>query len=169
MPQSEHKSADEFSKSQLKREAEAMQDIGAKLLTLTKAQLHSIALPEKLREAIEHGHTLKTNEAKRRHMQYIGKIMRNVEIEPIILALKKIQAARQQNTQQFHEIETLRDELIAGDDKLLQAFIDKHPNTDRQHLRQLVRKAQRDVKTAKNTGGSKELFKYLRDLLKDSA
>lgn len=166
MPESEKLPPDENSKSQRKRDVLALQDIGAKLMKLNESQLANLPLPEILLAAIKHGQTLKANEAKRRHLQYIGKLMREVEIEPLKLALKNLQIVKQKAANQFHEIEALRDKLIAGNDTDLQTFIEKYPSADRQHLRQLVRKAQQDRAKNKDTGGSTELFRYVKEIVK---
>lgn len=90
MPESEKLAPDPFSKSQRKRDMLALQEIGLKLMTLSASQLDKLSLPDSLRESIDHGKTLKAHEAKRRHAQYIGKLMRNVDIEALKKALKKI-------------------------------------------------------------------------------
>lgn len=153
------------SKSGRKRQMRALQDIGEALVALPDAQLSKIELPEKLHTAVIHARTLKTGEAKRRQMQYIGKIMRNVEVGPIEAALEKIQSKGQQNKAQFHLIERWRDRLIEEGDTALESFITKYTTADRQHIRQLIRKAQHEKKIEKNAGAERELFRYLRTLI----
>lgn len=94
MTESEKKQPDLFSKSQLKRDMINLQQMGKELVDLPESQLAKIDLPEKLLDAIHLAHTLKTHEAKRRHLQYIGKIMREVDPAPIQAGLAKIKLAR---------------------------------------------------------------------------
>lgn len=165
MPESEKSQSDPLSKTQRKKDMLALQELGKKLIALPASQLAKIPLPDNLIEAIRVSHTLKSNESKRRHLQYIGKIMREIDPEPIQIALKQIQFNNEQRTTQFHHIEQWRDKLISGDDAILQSFLETHPQSDRQKLRQLVRKAKHDQAHHKNTGGETGLFRYLRELL----
>lgn len=165
MTQSENQAPDPFSKSCLKREAEKLQKLGEALIALSASQLATIPLPENLLAAIQHAHTLKANEAKRRHLQYVGKLMRDVDSAPIEAALKKLKNAHQQKTDAFHHIEAWRERLIKEGDTALQVLTGEIPQIDRQQLRQLVRKAQHDRANEKNTGAEKALFVYLRDVL----
>jgi len=164
MPESEKQLPDPLSKSQRKRDMLELQKLGQTLIDLSASQLAQVPVPDILLDAIRLMHTLKANEAKRRHLQYIGKLMREIDVEAIHLALKKIQYSKDQQTTKFHAVEQVRDQLIAGDDKDLQQFLEQHPQADRQQLRQLIRKAKQDHKTNKNTGGATALFRYLRDL-----
>lgn len=90
MPLSDNTAPDEFSKTKRKNDMLALQALGKTLVELSDQQLAKISLPEKLVQAIKLAHTLKTHEAKRRHMQYIGKIMREVDPEEIKAALAQI-------------------------------------------------------------------------------
>lgn len=163
MPESERQPPEEVSKSSIKREMTALQKIGETLVGLAQSQLDRIPLSDKLLEAINFARTLKTRESIRRQLQYIGKIMRQVDIEPIQAALRQIQFDHKQKTSAFHEIEQWRERLIAESDEAIQAYLTQHTAADRQQLRQLVRKAQHDRKTGKNTGAETALFRYLQD------
>lgn len=165
MTQSEDKTPDPFSKSRQKREAEHLQKMGQTLIALSASQLARMPLPDALLAAIQFAHTLKSHEAKRRHLQYIGKLMRDVDAAPIELALSKLKAVHRQKTEEFHLVEEWRERLIKEGDLAVQAFIADYPQVDRQQLRQLVRKAQHDRANEKNTGAEKALFTYLRELM----
>lgn len=167
MPQSDAQKPDEFSKSQRKRDMIELQKLGEALIKLTPSQLEKLELPESLVDAIKQAKKLTSNEAKRRHMQYIGKIMREVDVEPIKLHLKKLKLVHEKVTAQFHHTEEWRSKLITQGDDALNAFLIEYPDIDRQQLRQLVRKAQQDVKLNRNTGGESALFKYLRVIIKE--
>ncbi len=163
MPKSQEKPPEEVSKSKVKRDMDALQKIGEILVGLATSQLAQVPLPDNLLEAINLARTLKTRESIRRQLQYIGKIMRNVDVEPIQVALNKLQLRHKRETTQFHEVEAWRERMIADGDVGIQEFLGKFPGADRQHLRQLVRKAQHDRKSGKDTGGDTELFRYVRD------
>ncbi len=148
------------SKSKRKRQMIALQEIGEKLVDLPSAQLSKIPLDSTLLAAILATHSLTSHEAKRRQLQYIGRLMRDVEdIVPIQTALDHVTLKSQQSKAQFHQIERWRDRLIAENDQALQAFLVQFPNADRQQLRQLIRNAK------KKEGSDKALFKYLKACL----
>lgn len=148
------------SKSQRKRDMQALQKIGEALVDLPASQLEKIPLTGLLLDAVNEARLLKSHEAKRRQMQYIGRLMRDIDPQPIEEALSKIQSKHQQNKAQFHQIERWRDRLIAEGDKQLETFLNQYPQSDRQHLRQLIRNAQQGKR-----GADTELFRYLRDII----
>lgn len=151
------------SKSHRKREMTALQKLGELLVELPEEQLKKIPLDEKLFDTITLARTITDFEGKRRQMQYIGKLMRNVDAKPIEEALTKLQLKHQHSTAQFHQTERWRDKLIAEGDPKTQEFIVLFPNADRQHLRQLVRNAQQQ-----KSGADTELFRYLRQVIEKS-
>jgi len=153
------------SKSQRKRDMIALQKLGETLLTLNESQLAKIEMSNELLEAIRHAKSLTSHEAKRRQLQYIGKIMRHIDVAPIEIALKHLQHAHETKTEKFHAVEEWREKLITGGDEVLGVFVNTHSTIDRQLLRQMIRKAQLDRKNNKNTGGEKALFKYLSEVL----
>jgi len=148
------------SKSQRKRDMTALQKLGEALVALPSNQLDKIPIEETLLAAIQEARLLSSHEAKRRQLQYIGRIMRNIDAQPIEDALSKIQLKDQQNKTHFHQTEKWRDRLIAEGDTQLEVFINQFPNTNAQELRQLVRLAQR-----KKKGADTELFRYLRRVI----
>lgn len=157
--------SDEPSKRQINKAMKDLQKIGEALVKLPETHLAKVEMPDMLAKAVYMARTLKDNEAKRRQMQYIGKIMRNIDVAPIKLALLKIQLNHDTETEQFHEAEEWREKLIFGNDETVQQFLTSHHECDRQQLRQLIRKAQHDHKTEKNTGGKKALFKFVHEIL----
>lgn len=90
MPESEKQLPDEFSRSQRKRDAHAVHDLGVKLTTLAPTQLAKLDLPDSLLEAINEFKRIKTNGAKRRQLQFIAKQMRELDCSIIETALQKI-------------------------------------------------------------------------------
>ena len=157
------------SKSSIKREAERLKKIGEKLLALSDAQLETFKLDEKLALAIAEGKRIKSREGLRRHKQYIGKVMRDLDTEALEARLQEIENAHTLNTRAFHELETLRDQLISGDNKAIGVVIERFPGVDTQKLRQLVRNAKKEQEANLATPESpasahaRKLFRFLRD------
>ena len=158
---------DDFvSKSQLKREMEAVQAIGERLITLKPEQLQQLDLPDTLRDAVELAKRITSHGALRRQKQYIGKLMRNIEIEPIEAKFAEWERGNRAQTAKLHQLERWRERLLA-DDKALGELIEVYPQADVQHLRTLMRNAKKEQTASKPPKSSRELFKVLRDLMLD--
>jgi ribosome-associated protein len=154
----------EKSKSQIKREMEALQALGRKLTELKPAQLKKVPISEDLGQAIRESYNIRQREAKRRHLQFIGKLMRAEDSEAIQYAIDQFDSSSQRYAQEFHQMESWRDRLITQGNEALSSFIEENPETDVQHLRALVRNAKKDADNEKNTGAGKKLFQYIRSL-----
>jgi ribosome-associated protein len=153
------------SKSALKRQMTALQKLGQQLVGLSEAELARIPIDsEKLLEAIAETHRIRSNSARRRHLQYIGKVMRHLDAEPIEQALANLHQQRQEEAQSFHQLEGLRDKLLSEGPTAIEAVVAQFADADRQHLRQLVRSCQREKAANKPPTASRKLFKYLREL-----
>jgi ribosome-associated protein len=155
------------SKSQRKREAHALQALGESLVKLNQSALKQIPLPDDLLTAITEAQRLHQHGALKRQLQYIGKLMRQYEIEPIQQAYDKVTHSYRDDVQQHHQLEQWRDRLLAEGDKALEELLREHPAVDRPHLRQLIRRAQKEALNAKPPKAARELFRYLRQLLSD--
>jgi ribosome-associated protein len=151
-----------LSKTQKKKEALSLQAVGEKLLTLSAEQLKDIALPSDLLNAVTLAKKLKKHGARLRQMQYIGTLMRKYDHQPVQEALKRLEQGDRNRSAEHRKIETWRDELIAGNDLLLEWFALQYPHTDRRQLTSLVRKA-REERTANDAApkASRALFRYL--------
>ncbi len=152
------------SKSQLKREAHALQALGERLTRLKPGMLDGLPLPPELRAAVDAARAMSKREARRRQLQFIGKLMRRLDADPIRQALDSLDAASLADKRRHHALEDLVAALLAGDEARLGEFLDRHPATDRQHLRQLLRKAQREQQEDKPPAARRALFRYLRDV-----
>ena len=152
------------SKSELKRQMLARQALGEALVALKDKQLARIPITdERLMEAIRETRQISSNSARRRHLQFIGKLMRDIDPEPIQRALDNLHETRQQANQEFHQLEELRDQVLAGSggiDKVLAHW----PDADRQQLRQMALRHQRELKLGKPPATARKLFRYLREL-----
>ena len=155
------------SKTQRKREAHAIQALGESLVQLNKSALQQIPLPDDLHAAITEAQRIHQHGALKRQLQYIGKLMRQYEIEPIRAAYEKATHSYREDVQQHHLLEQWRDRLLTDGDKALEALLRDHPAADRQHIRQLVRSAQKESAFNKPPKAARELFRYLRQFLSD--
>lgn len=157
------------SKSQIKREMHALQELGASLVKLSNKDLAKIPMPDELAEAIAEAHSIRSKLALKRQTQYIGKLMRGLDAEPIQQALDAIRQCGQQSTAQFHAVEQWRDRIINEGQKALDEFVGLHPEADRQQLRQLMLNAAKEAKQDKPPKSARSLFKLLRELMGDDA
>lgn len=154
----------EKSRTQMKKEAIALKKMGQKLVALSDEQLHRIDLPGELMEAIRNIRTMRSHGARRRQLQYIGLLMRNLDVDPIERALLEIEQGAYRQAREFHRIEAWRDQLVAGDDAVIDKIIEMFPDADRQRLGQLVRSARREKLKNTTPKSARNLFRYLKDL-----
>jgi ribosome-associated protein len=158
----------EKSRTQLKKEATALQRIGERLVALSDDQLKRMALPKALMEAIALIRGMKSHGARRRQLQYIGTLMRSVDVQPIETALLEIEQGAYRQAQAFQRLESWRDRLVAGDDQLLVEILQAYPQADRQRLGQLVRSARKKTTTEAAPNSARNLFRYLKTLTDSS-
>ena len=152
------------SKSEIKRDAEDLKQLGEKLVNLTKANLTKVPLDDSLKDAIELAQRLQ-KEARRRQLQYIGKLLRSIDAEPIREALEKIENKHNQQQAMLHKLEILRDELVAKGDVALTDLLNEHPSADRQQLRNLIRAAQKEKEQNKPSKAYREIYQILQTLI----
>ncbi|MEH0832830.1 ribosome-associated protein [Pectobacterium cacticida] len=151
------------SKSEIKRDAEALKDLGAELVDLGKNALEKIPLDDDLRSAVELAQRIK-KEGRRRQLQLIGKLLRARDPEPIQSALDKLNNRHNQQVALFHKLEQLRDRLIAEGDNAIPDILALYPHADRQQLRSLTRNAQKEKAAEKPPKAARQIFQYLREL-----
>lgn len=152
-----------LSKSQVKRDMIALQNLGEKLVGMSDRQLAKIPLEENLLNAIHEARKMPQREARRRQLQYIGKLMRTADHEAIQAAVDRLQDISDQHIHRQHMIERYRDQLIAGDKQALQLLIGQYPAIDVQHLRHLIRAAQQELENDQPAAGARKLFRYIRE------
>lgn len=153
------------SKSQKKREADYLQELGAKLVDLNRTTLEKFPLPASLRQAILDAKLIKSHGAARRQAQLIGKLMRSTDSQLIIEAYENFLAENSAKTASFHALEVWRKRLINEGNQALTEFINLFHPQDVQHLRFLIKKASAEQTSNQNQGASKELFRFLRSCL----
>jgi ribosome-associated protein len=156
------------SRTRRKKEMLALQDLGAQLVELNAQQLDTMQLPESLLAAVLETKRLSKHEARRRQLQYIGRLMREIDAAPIRERLEQWRGKGREYTAQLHAIERWRDELLAAD-PALQRFLDEHPGADSQKLRALIRNARREQSAALPPRSFRELFRALRETIDKEA
>lgn len=149
------------SKTEMKNDMEELQKLGEELVDLKPAVLDKFPLSDDLREAIADAQRFK-NEARRRQLQYIGKLMRNEDPEPIQAALDRVRNKHSQSTAALHKLEQLRDRIVEEGDEAIAAAMAQYPNLDRQRLRQLARQANKEKKAGKPAKAFREIFQALK-------
>lgn len=154
-----------ISKSQLKRESEALQTLGEELVELPASKLAKIPMPEELADAVELARRITARGGRKRQLQYIGKVMRKINAEPIEAAMEALRNEHLRENARLHTLEQWRDRLINEGDAALAELLEQQANLDRQHLRQLMRNAQQEAKKNKPPKSARELFRYLREAM----
>lgn len=155
------------SKTRLKAEADAAQEIGRKLVELPKDKLKKLMLEESLMDAISEAKRITSNGAIRRQMQYIGRLMRETDLAPIVEQLQKWEGKHQEENARFHHMERWRSRLLE-DDQALQDFIQAFPAVEVQQLRTLIRNAHKEAAAHKPPKSSRELFKLIRQVMEQA-
>ena len=156
------------SKSQVKREMHELQKLGEELIALSAASRARVPLDDELKDALQLADKLSNKrEALRRHIQFIGRLMRSRDLEPIEQALALLRNTNQAATRQFHKVETWRDKLLTDNDAVTE-FIAEFPEIDVQQLRQLIRNAKKEQEKQQPPKYYRELFQLIKpQIVKD--
>ena len=156
------------SKSQVKRELKALQELGRELVALPAAGLERIPLNDSVRDAVNEARQLK-REALRRQLQRVGKLLRDDDEPAIRQALEQVYRPHREEVRALHQVEQWRDQLLEGDDALLEEIVQRYAGAERQHLRQLVRNATREREREQPPKSARQLFRYLSELYAEDA
>ena len=153
-----------ISKSELKRDAITHHELGQKLVNLSPANLAKIPMDAQLHEAVHLAVKIRNKHgAFSRQLNYVGKLLRFRDLEPINIAIAKIENQHLIANQYFHNLERLRDDIIAkGDDAINQLLLD-HPSMERSKLRQLARQAKKEAEQNKPPKSARQIFQYLKE------
>ena len=152
------------SKTQRKKQMLALQDLGAELVALNEDQLMAMALPENLHDAVIGAKGMTKFEARRRQLQYIGKLMRTIDPEPVRARIDAWKTKTRERTARLHLIGRWRERLLA-DDAALGELVASYPHADAQQLRGLVRNAQRERLLDSPPKSYRTLFQALREII----
>ena len=152
------------SKSQLKRDSAALQDLAAELANLSRSELTGLSLPEPLFNAICEAAGMPHKGARKRMLKYTGGMLRKMDVEPIRENLAKLRNQSAHSAREHHKIERWRDRLIIEDNQALTELLSEFPEADRQQLRQLTRNAKKEIEASRPPKSARQLFRYLREL-----
>ena len=152
------------SKTKVKQQMHDLQDIGEQLVALGHDQLKELDLPERLYDAVREMKRINKFGAQRRQMQFIGRLMREVDTAPIIAKLEVWSGKSHQHIAWLHRIERWRDRLLE-DEAALTELLAEYPAADAQRLRALMRNALKEKELLKPPKSYREIFQILREIL----
>jgi len=157
--------AERLSKSARKREAASLQELGVQLSALPEQEMAALDLPEKLFVALRDLRRLPSHGAQVRQRQYIGKLMRNIDPEPVLAKLAEKKLRHDSEIRRFQHIERWRDRLLSDPVPGLDELLQEYPQADRSALTRLLEKAERERVEQRSPVGARELFAFLRQLI----
>ncbi|GGZ07817.1 ribosome biogenesis factor YjgA [Pseudoduganella plicata] len=157
---------DRPSKTELKRQSDALQDLGHELVDQPRDRVKRVPMPEDVRDAILECQSIKNHEGRRRALQFVGKKMRSLTEEEVAIIQRTIEGwkgASKADTAALHALERRREKLLV-DEKALTTLLGEHPELDAQHLRTLIRNARKEQAENKPPKAYREIFQILKDL-----
>ena len=157
---------DRPSKTELKRQSDALQDLGHELVDQPRDRVKRVPMPEDVRDAILECQSIKNHEGRRRALQFVGKKMRTLSEEEVAVIVRTIEGwsgASKADTAALHALERRREKLLV-DEKALTTLLGEHPELDAQHLRTLIRNARKEQAENKPPKAYREIFQILKDL-----
>ncbi len=154
------------SRNELKKTMQDLQELGEAIASLPVDRLDKLKIDERLRDAIDELRRTKSFEGKRRQIQYIGKLMKHENPEPLREAVASVRVGSGTDTLALHQAEYWRDQLLAGDDALAN-WVKEYPATDVQQMRSLVRAARKEkLEPGERHGRAyRDLFKLVKELM----
>ena len=155
-----------LSKTKKKEQMHALQKLGTELVELSRDKLAAMQLPEDLRDAVREAQRITAHEGRRRQMQYIGRLMRDIDPAPIQERLAAWRGQSKAEVARQHVLERWRERLVA-DDAALTEFAQLHPGVDLQELRNLIRNARKETAEARPPKSFREIFRVIRDAQQD--
>ena len=155
--------AERLSKSARKREAASLQELGVQLSALPDREIDELDLPDNLCTALRDLRRLPTHGAQVRQRQYIGKLMRSIDAEPLLAKLRERKQRHDVEIRQFQKIESWRDRLLTAPDAA-DELLEEHPAADRAELTRLLEKAAKERVEQRSPSAARELFAFLRRL-----
>ena len=151
------------SKTKQKEVMHELRDLGAELVELSVGQLKRINVPENIFDAVRDCQKITAHGARRRQIQYLGKLMRSVDDEPIRAGLALLRGESSAETARLHRLERLRVRLLE-DEAVLTEIAAQWPGVDLQHLRTLRRNALKEKENNKPPKNFRAIFQILQEL-----
>lgn len=155
---------DEASKSQRRRDALEVKNLASRLIGLSDTRLARVPLDPQLRTEIEQARRMRSHGARKRQLQYVAKLLRRDDPEPLLDALEAFENEARQLNARHHRSEAWRDRLLESGDTALGALLEQRRDADGQTLRQLLRNAQREAARGKPPSAARSMFRLLREL-----
>ena len=152
------------SKSQRRREALESKSLASELIKLSAARLSQVPLDDAVRSAIMEARQIRSNVAGKRQLQYIAKLLRRIDPEPIVQTLEGFDGEARQLTGRQHRTEAWRDFLLESGDHAVGVLMQQHNDVDTQAIRQLVRNALKEAARNKPPASARALFRLLREM-----
>jgi ribosome-associated protein len=149
-------------KSELKRQARSTQELADRLIDAPAEMVADLELPEKLADAIALARRITRHGAALRQRQFVAKLMRGLDPEPIRLALDADAQASRQEAARFRRAERWRDRLIADRDDAIERFLAEFPEADAAALDSLVAAAAAEPAGAKAAAAKRALFRWVQ-------
>jgi len=153
-----------ISKTELKKDSKKIQQFGREISELTINNIEAFKFPVNIYEATIDLKNLKSNSAKKRQVQYLGKLLREIDLADAFITMKQLKVSSQKEIQRNHIIEGWRDKLLINNDSITE-FVDVYPQIDKQSLRQTISNAQKEKKDSKPPKYSKQLFKLIKNIV----
>ena len=154
-----------LSKSARKREAASLQELGVQLSALPDQEIKALGLPDTLFVALRDLRRLPSHGAQVRQRQYIGKLMRAIDPEPVLAKLAERKQRHDKEIRHFQQIERWRDRLLSEPEAGVAELLEAYPDADQSALQRLLEKAARERIEQRSPVGARELFAFLRELL----
>ena len=151
------------SKSQRKREALETTRLAAELMEIDSTGLGQIPLDPTVRAAVDEGRSIQSRIARKRHTQYVGKLLRRIDTEPIVAALQLRREQARREVAGHHRAEAWRDRLLELGDDAVASLANARRDIDVQALRQQLRNARRQQAAARPPSAAREIYRLLRD------
>lgn len=162
-PAANDQPAEKPSKTRRKREMHELQALGEQLVELSGERLARVPLPEALRDAVLEAQRITKHEARRRQLQYVGRLMRDIDPEPVREALAALEGTSKIEIARQHRLERLRERLLE-DERVLEEIAQRHLAADLHRLRTLRRNAIKESEAGRPPRSFRELFRVLREL-----
>ncbi len=156
-----------ISRTQKKKNAERLQKLGKRLIDIDDAVLDEIGLADELRDAIDAARRIKQHEARRRQLQYIGRLMRETATDAVTVqsAIDRAEGRDGDQKRKFKQVETLRHDLLSGSSSRYEWLLKTYPQADAAHLKQLIRDAAGEKKRPGTKRAARALFRFLMQLI----
>lgn len=164
MNEEEARAAELVSKTQIKKDADDLVSLGKKIADLSQDQFEAMPLGDDLRQAFIVARKLSKGGAIKRQFKYIGKLLRSTDVTLINESMERQLDKDRAASARLHNMEHWRDKLVEQGDVALSDFLVSFPNADRQHIRQLQRKAKLELEKEKPPAAARKIFQYIKEL-----